>query len=118
MVFRHEDKNGEIVDTEIKKIYLNEKLKKEALSSSINKYVKGNYIIVVEDIKASETFLLLSQAGKTDLALSQFEYDKLQGYPTKDKCKDIINWLCCNNNSIIITEDNNESVILMRKRKK
>ncbi len=86
--------NAGLKETKIEEIILSDALVQKAKGQPIEKYLDGNRITVVKDVKVSQTYVGLMQAGMTDAALSQLEAEKAQGYPSKEMCDVIISFLC------------------------
>ncbi len=83
-----------ILEHRIEKIHLANDLMEEAKKSPIKDYLKGNDIIVVEQIKPSDGYIALMQAGMTNQAASLASAEASLGYPTPEKCNAIIDWIC------------------------
>lgn len=102
LVYRYSDDGKFIKEIPLKSIRLTSDLRKDAEKSSIAKYLKVDKIIVIEENMPSEgTTELLSEMTDRNstinaMALSQADYERSQGYPTEEKCHDIINWLSNN----------------------
>lgn len=82
------------------KIQLNDELFNRAKSSSISKYLieEKKQIQVIKPVyyTESETRMMynnLSSSGYMDMGAGLRDKAK-QGYPTYDKCKEIMNWIC------------------------
>jgi hypothetical protein len=76
----------------IKTIYLNNELLEEAKNSEIECYIQGRKIVVVEEVEIPSKLKYLSGAQAANL-LKAYESE---GYPTKEKCELILEWLCKN----------------------
>ncbi len=78
---------------DIKTITLSPELAKEARKSKIKKYVdKSGVIAVVEDSSSSVTIPDYA-AGNEALTMDFIKRQVLAGYPTYEKCKEILDWL-------------------------
>ena len=74
----------------IKTIYLNNELLEEAKNSEIECYIKGRNIVVVEEVELPSNLKYLSGTQAANM-LKAYESE---GYPTKEKCEAILEWLC------------------------
>ena len=74
----------------IKTIYLNNELLEEAKNSDIECYIKGRNIVVVEEVEIPSNLKYLSGTQAANM-LKAYESE---GYPTKEKCEAIWEWLC------------------------
>lgn len=83
-----------IDENEVESIVLSAELAEKAKMSAIKEYLSGNKIRIVEDVKPSNYYTLLMKSGQTLAAVSQLNLEKSAGYPTKEKCQIIIDWLC------------------------
>lgn len=91
--FYNADHKVEIKDVKIKKIVLSDQLAEKARNSPIKQYLEGNSIIIIHDVPTSEGTLMMARMGKTSEAVTLKELEDLEGYPTKEKCEAIVNWL-------------------------
>lgn len=94
LVYKTINQNGQVMEDVIKKITLSDKLTEQALNSNIKNYVSGNSIIVVEDINGSAEVAALMRTGQRTAAVNLLEVEQAKGYPSKEKCEEILNWLC------------------------
>ena len=85
---------GQYIETKIETITLSDELAQKAKGKPIEKYLNYYTLYVVKEIKPSETYTLLMKMGKTYEALSLLDLEKVQGYPTKEECTAIIDFLC------------------------
>lgn len=83
-----------ISESEVESIVLSDELAEKAKQSAIKEYLFGNTIRVVEHVKPSSYYTQLMKSGQNLAAISQLKMEKASGYPTKEKCQKIINWLC------------------------
>lgn len=77
----------------VKEIVLSTQLAEKARNSPISQYLKGNSIIVVNEVEPSAINGMMMYMGKTTSALTLMEQEKSEGYPTKEKCEAILKWL-------------------------
>lgn len=83
-----------ISENEVHEIVLSTELAEKAKKSEIKEYLHGNTIMVVEKIKPSAYCAQLMKSGQSLAAASQLKLEQSEGYPTREKCQAIINWLC------------------------
>ena len=78
----------------IEKITLTDELLKQAQKSNIAKYIKGNDILVVDELVESTDLIRgYLKIGHNSSAANVMNEDKLRTMPTLDKCKAIVNWV-------------------------
>lgn len=90
-----------ITDNTIRRIALSEELYEEARKSNIAKYLSssGHYIELFEKVERTkeETDELLRNARALAMGnplTSGLAIDDKRGYPTYEKCKEILDWIC------------------------
>ena len=78
----------------VEKITLTDELLKQAQKSNIAKYIKGNDILVVDElVESTDVIRGYLKIGHTASAANVMNEDKLRTMPTLDKCKAIVNWV-------------------------
>lgn len=78
----------------VEKITLTDELLKQAQKSNIAKYIKGNDILVVDELVESTDLIRgYLKIGHNSSAANVMNEDKLRTMPTLDKCKAIVNWV-------------------------
>ena len=85
--------NGNSIEHEVKKIVLSDDLAKKARSSALVMYMTGATIDVVQEIKPSNAVSELMRAGLSTAAANQLSIEESKGYPNREKCETIIEWL-------------------------
>ena len=83
-----------ISENEVHEIILSADLAEKAKKSEIKEYLHGNTIRIVEKIKPSAYCAHLMKSGQRLAAASQLKLEESEGYPTREKCQAIIDWLC------------------------
>ena len=82
----------------VNKIELSDRLLKMAKNSNISKYIEDKYIVIY-DSKAVQMPSYVSQglmSGSLDAMNLGTRYTAM-GYPTREKCEEIKNWICGGN---------------------
>lgn len=77
---------------EVKRIQLSGELLKKATQTKIKEYLnEENQIVVVSENNAGAVVMAARIAGERSLAT---QYAMYAGYPSQEKCREIIDWLC------------------------
>lgn len=79
------------LDHEIERITLSDELCKEAKKSGLKKYINGDGQIIVD---TGPSVQLLDASARYGVASAQAQNLASAGYPSREKCKEIIAWLC------------------------
>lgn len=77
----------------IHSIVLSDEIADKAKISNISTYLNDNTIEVITKSVISPTTKVLAEGGHHVQAINQMNMDNAKCYPTKAKCKSIINWL-------------------------
>lgn len=94
LIYTDINQYGVTAQYQIKKIVFSDSLLKIAERSAIKEYLNGRTIQIVKDVKLSNYFASLMKAGRNAEAMSQMCLEQNEGYPTREKCEAIINFLC------------------------
>lgn len=77
---------------EVKRIQLSGELLRKATQTEIKKYLnEENQIVVASESSAAAVVMAARIAGERSLAT---QYTMYAGYPSQEKCREIIDWLC------------------------
>lgn len=85
--------DGKITTKPVVRIRLSDDLLKKAKNSKIEPYLDGNEIIVAQYVPHSETTMMLMRGGAYTAAMNRRNEEEVAGYPTREKCENIIAWL-------------------------
>lgn len=85
--------NFDLETTPIEEIYLSRKLVEKAKGTPVEKYIAGSSICVMWKVKCSSAVGNLMRMGRTSEALTQLSIEEAAGYPTREKCDAIIDFL-------------------------
>ena len=95
LIYKTIGANQSVTEHEVQDIVLSDTLAEKACNSGIKQYMKGNNRIeIVEVVRGSTYVAALMESGQTAAAVSQLSIEKAAGYPSKEKCEDILAWLC------------------------
>lgn len=78
----------------ISQIVLSRALTEKAEKSKISSYLNGDTIQVIEKVEHSGYVYAALQLGYTTEAVNQSNAEDAKGYPSGEKCENIIRWLC------------------------
>lgn len=86
------DSNGNkrVVYKGIQRIKLSKELLEIAKKSRINKYLDGEYIVIVNPVYMPPELASMEPTMAVNIATSL----QVKGYPTASKCQEILSWLC------------------------